>query len=80
MADFIITDTALNALKAKSNSKLFGEVALALNVSVFTLPDLIRAKDARLTQMNVLKLISDTTGISINDLVEETARLENVSE
>lgn len=56
----------------KDNPLLFGQVADALGVSAFSMPEMIRKKSHRFTELAVLELISRYTDIPVKKLVRNT--------
>lgn len=66
--------------KIKSNPQLFAEIAVALGVSIYTLPKILKEKDQRLTQANVLRILREHLGeMEDKELLEEmdsTAKIE----
>ena len=67
MAYKILIDEAYQALK--SDGELFGRVADALNVSPFTMTDLVRKKSKRLTEYASLDLIAKFIGKGVDEIV-----------
>lgn len=57
--------------KIKSDPILYGRVAEALSISPTTLPRLIYANDAKLTQINVLMVLSEHLKTDQSDLLKK---------
>lgn len=73
MEKIVLKDEILDTIK--SDPVLFGGVAKAVGVSVYTLPKLIKENDPRLTQANVLKVIADHLGEQDSSQFLETQEL-----
>lgn len=70
MKKWILKDEVKRQIK--SNADLFRDLCKALDISPYTLPDLLRKDDAQLTQKEVLVIISNTLDIPENKLLEKT--------
>lgn len=57
MTQYKLTQQTIENIK--SNPQLFAEIAIALDVSVHTLPALLRNNSPKLTQKNCLVIISN---------------------
>lgn len=71
-----ITDAGIKAIR--EDADLYASVSKALEVRPAYLNILLRNKDPRLTQMNILRMISELSGITIEDLV--SASIDDTSD
>jgi hypothetical protein len=55
----------------KRDSMLYGKIGAELDISPTSLPRLLYSNDKRLTQINVLRILSEHLKINQNDLFEK---------
>lgn len=72
-----LTESIKKAIR--SDNDLMKDVADALKISISTLPQMITKNNRRLTDIAVLNVISEHTGITVENLYEEYAE-ENATE
>ena len=70
----MLTDNTIQLIR--NSPDLYAAVCKMLDRSPTYLHTLLRKKDKQLTQMNVLQLISNHTGIAVNALLEENAEVK----
>lgn len=68
MIQYILKDAIVD--KIKTDPDLFAQVAKAVDVSVFTLPDLLRKASPKLTQKSCLVALSKHLKVKEHDLLE----------
>lgn len=61
----------------KSNPTVYGKVSEELGIAPSTLPRLIYAHDARLTQLGILRILGEHLKCSIEELLSETEGNDN---
>lgn len=61
--------------RVEKDAILFGQVADVLGVAPLSLPRILSNRDSRLTQINVLEVISNRLGVQISDLLESDEKI-----
>lgn len=67
----VLTEDTLKAIREDDGLK--EKIATVLRISVHSMPRLLYGNDPKLTQIDVLKIISDHLSVNTNSLVAEIA-------
>lgn len=73
-----ITDKAVESIKA--SNKIIGRLMIAFNRGQNTIENWMASKDVRLTTPDATKIITEETGLSYEEILEEDTVKEQVSE
>jgi hypothetical protein len=69
-----LKDEVIEAIK--DNNQLYADVADKLNVSVFSMPKILKGKSSRLTEFAVLKVVADFLKCDMDDLLIDDSKVE----
>ncbi len=70
MGTIVLTQWALN--KINDDQVLFGKVAKALNISVVSLPRLLKSNNPKLTNAGVVIVLKKHLGVKDSEILEES--------